>query len=162
MPFNTYEGTRQPKVADWLTFQRTCVDYCFYGVVPERCREAFFAMVNALNDIMDVTADYDNDAEDKQENLQDCQELQVRVVRALVLFENSFPRTELCTCIHWIVHLAADLIPRWNNVRNFWCFLTERFVGWMKSFVHNRAVAVQNMVRETQERSCASIMLRLC
>jgi len=147
VPFKTIEGQRKPKVIDWLTFQRTCVDYAFFDVVPTKCKTAFYAMVDALNDIMDATADYDPDAEDKKEYLREVEELQVQVVRALVLFERDFPRTEMTPCIHWIVHPAKELIPRWNNVRNYWCFLTERFVGWMKSFVHNRALAVENMVR---------------
>ena len=141
------EGGRKPKVVDWLTFQRTGVDYSFYEAVPEHCKEAFFAMVEVLNDLEHVTADYDPEAEDKTEYLRDCEELQVRVVRALVLFERDFPRREMTPCIHWIIHPAAELIPRWNNVRNYWCFLNERFVGWMKTFVHNRALAVENMVR---------------
>ena len=152
MPFKSFDGSqRKPKIVDWLTLQRTCVDYAFYNVIPDRCQDAFFSMVAVLNAIMDVNADYDPEAEDTREYLRDCEELQERVVRALIKFERSFPRTELTPCIHWIVHAAADLIPRWNNVRNYWCFLTERFVGWMKTFIHNRALAVENMV---QARLC--------
>jgi len=147
VPFSTIEGQRKPKVVEWLTFQRTCVDYAFYNVVPERCRAAFFSMVGVLNEILHVTADYDPEAEDKKEYLRDCEELQVRVVKAMVLFERTFPRTELTPSTHWIIHPAAEMVPRWNNVRNYWCFLNERFVGWMKTFVHNRHLAVENMVR---------------
>ena len=54
--------------------------------------------------------------------------------------------SELTPCIHWIIHAAGELAPRWNNVRNFWCFLSERFVGWMKTFIKNRCLALPNMV----------------
>jgi len=139
-------GQRKPKIADWLCFQRTCVEYTFFEVVPRRARDAFFAMVNILNDILDLTADYDPGADDDKEYQRECQEVQQRVAKALVLFERDFPRSELTPCIHWIIHAAGELVPRWNNVRNFWCFLSERFVGWMKTFIKNRSLALPNMV----------------
>lgn len=149
VPFETIEGQRKPKAADWLQFQRTCVEYTFYKVVPEHGREAFFAMVDILNGITELTADYDPEADDQDAYLQDCVDMQRKVVKALTLFERDFPKSEMTPCIHWIIHAAGELVPRWNNVRNFWCFITERFVGWMKTFIKNRALALPNMVRVT-------------
>ena len=143
VPFNTIEGRRKPKVAEWLTFTRNCVPYSFTDCVPKRPRKAFYAMVDVLNELLDQTADYDCHTDNRFEELKAVRD---RVTRALVLFENAFPHSEMTPCIHWILHFP-DFIARWNNVRNFWCFLTERFVGWMKTFVKNRTLAVENMVR---------------
>ena len=147
VPFNTIEGQRKPKVTDWLCFQRTCVEYAFNGVVPVHAREAFFGMVDALNAILELTADYNPELNGPDDHLRECQEVQRKVVGALVAFERDFPNSELSPCIHWIIHAAGELVPRWNNVRNYWCFLPERFVGWMKYFVKNRSLALPNMVR---------------
>ncbi len=40
-------------------------------------------------------------------------------------YERRFPRSEVCRVSHIILHVC-DIVHRWNNVRNFWCFLTER------------------------------------
>jgi hypothetical protein len=39
------------------------------------------------------------------------------------------------------------MVQRWNSVRNFWCFLTERFVGWLTNFIHDRHAVHINMLR---------------
>ena len=106
-------------------------------------------MVDILNGILELTADYDPEAEDPSAYLEDSRQLQQQVVKSLTMFENTFPKSEMTPCIHWIVHAAGELVPRWNNVRNFWCFITERFVGWMKTFVKNRAMVLPSMVRNT-------------
>jgi hypothetical protein len=145
VPFNTIMGQRKPKVADWMCFQRTCVEYVFFDVVPPRAKEAFFAMVDVLNGIYYLAADYDDAALDDA-YLDECRDMHNKAAIAITIFERDFPGSELTPCIHWIIHFAGELVPRWNNVRNFWCFLSERFVGWMKTFVKNRALAVPNMV----------------
>ena len=104
-------------------------------------------MVDVLNGIYSLTADYDPEAVDADEYLQECHALQTRAAEALTMFERDFPSSELTPCIHWIIHCAGELVPRWNNMRNYWCFLSERFVGWIKTFVKNRALALPNTVR---------------
>ena len=43
-------------------------------------------------------------------------------------YERFFPRTEVCRVSHIMLHVC-DIVHRWNNVRNYWCFLTERYVA---------------------------------
>jgi hypothetical protein len=147
VPFNTIDLRRKPKVVDWLNMQRTCVYYVFFKIVPEQAKESFFAMVAVLNELLELTADYDPDADDRNEYTRECREVQRRTAQALTMFERDFPKTEMTPCIHWIIHIAGELVPRWNSVRNYWQFLGERFVGWMKTFIHNRTLALANMVR---------------
>jgi hypothetical protein len=111
---------------------------------PLQPREAFKAMTEALNAILDATADYDPDAEE-DEALEKTRALHLKVIESLCLMERDFPLSELSIFVHEILHVP-EFVYRWNSVRNFWCFTTERFVGWMKGFVKNRSLSVENMV----------------
>lgn len=71
--------------------------------------------------------------------------LKLKLVEAACTMERHIPETELSIWLHETMHLC-DLIHRWNSVRNWWCFLTERFVGFIKKFVHNRWLAIESLV----------------
>jgi hypothetical protein len=144
VPFNTMTRRRKPKVADWLTFLRTAIPYTFYQVGPSRPREAWKAMIDALNLVLDATADYDPDDEDDT-STRTCRAVRTALIRALFKLERDFPKTELSIAIHELVHVP-DFLWRWNSVRNYWGFIVERLVGFMKKFVQNRSLAVENMV----------------
>jgi hypothetical protein len=102
------------------------------------------AMTEALNAILDATADYDPD-DDEDDSLERTRTLHLQVNEALCKMERDFPLSELSIFVHEILHVP-EFVYRWNSVRNFWCFATERFVGWMKGFVKNRSLSVENMV----------------
>ena len=139
------EGRRKPKVADWLMFLRTAVPYVFYQVGPMRPRESFQEMIKALQHLLDATADYDPDAA-VDESVHTCRTARAKVAQALFKLERDFPSTELSIAIHELIHVP-DFLWRWNSVRNYWCFVVERLVGFMKKFVKNRSLAVENMVK---------------
>ena len=69
--------------------------------------------------------------------------------RALFKLERDFPGTELSIGIHELIHVP-DFLWRWNSVRNYWCFVVERLVGFMKKFVQNRSLSVENMVKHIE------------
>ena len=138
------EGRRKPKVNDWLTFLRSAIPYTFYQVGPTRPREAFHEMIQALQHLLDATADYD--PVNPEEAAHTCRTARTMVARALFKLERDFPSTELSIAIHELVHVP-DFLWRWNSVRNYWCFVVERLVGFMKKFVKNRSLAVENMVK---------------
>jgi hypothetical protein len=144
VPFNTMEGRRKPKVADWLMFLRSAIPYTFYQVGPMRPREAFQDMIQALQHLLDATADYDPEAV-VDETANTCRTARTMVARALFKLERDLPATELSIAIHELIHVP-DFLWRWNSVRNYWCFVVERLVGFMKKFVKNRYLAVENLV----------------
>jgi hypothetical protein len=123
------------------------VPYTFYQVGPARPREAFKEMIQTLQMLLDATADYDPDDEEDTAT-QTCRTIQKAVARALFKLERDFPGTELSIAIHELVHVPSFLW-KWNSVRNYWCFIVERLVGFMKKFVLNRSLAVENMVKNT-------------
>jgi hypothetical protein len=145
VPFNTMTHRRKPKAADWLMFLRSAIPYTFYQVGPSRPRVAFKAMIDVLQLLLDATADYNPDNEDDDPATQTCRTARTAVARALFALERDFPATELSIAIHELIHVP-DFLWRWNSVRNYWCFVVERLVGFMKKFVQNRSLAVENMV----------------
>jgi hypothetical protein len=120
VPFNTIAGARKPKAADWLDFLRTCIPYVLGNIGPVHPR--------------------DNTA------LDETRRLHLQAIEALCLLERDFPETELSIFVHEILHVP-EFVYRWNAVRNYWCFASERFVGWMKNFIKNRYLSVENMVQ---------------
>jgi hypothetical protein len=135
---------RKPKAADWFIFLRCAIPYTFYQVGPSRPRQAFKEMIEALQLLLDATADYDPDDVDDT-STETCRTVKTAVVRALFKLERDFPGTELSIAIHELVHVPAFLW-KWNAVRNYWSFVVERLVGFMKKFVQNRSLAAENMV----------------
>jgi hypothetical protein len=143
------ENRRKPKVADWLMFLRSAIPYTFYQVGPTRPREAFKAMIDALLLLLDAVADYDPDVDEGGSGSQTCRTARKVVARALFKLERDFPGTEMSIAIHELIHVP-DFLWRWNSVRNYWCFVVERLVGFMKKFVHNRSLSVENMVKHVK------------
>ena len=135
---------RSPKVVDWLNFLRSAVPYTFYNVGPHRPKEAFKELVEALQLLLDATADYDPDLP-IDPTIATCRELRTKCAKALFKLERDFPSSELSIATHEIIHVP-DFILKWNALRNYWCFVVERLVGFMKTFITNRSLAVENMV----------------
>ena len=105
-------------------------------------------MIAALQHLLHATADYDpEDVDDTASHT--CRTARTMVARALFKLERDFPGTELSIAIHELIHVP-DFLWRWNSVRNYWCFVVERLVGFMKSFVKNRSLSVENMVISIQ------------
>lgn len=115
-------------------------------VGPVAPRATYAALTDLLNALLDATADFvANDPFLEQAQLVESRALHLQAVEALCLLERDFPLTELAIFVHEILHVP-EFVYRWNAVRNYWCFGTERFVGWMKRFVKNRSLCVENMV----------------
>ena len=128
-------------------FLWTCVPYVMGDVGPVHPRQAWHAMSDALNAILDATADFvADDPEHEEAQKTATRDLHLQVIEALCLLERDFPSTELSIFVHEILHVP-EFVYRWNAVRNYWCFATERYVGWMKNLVKNRSLCIENMVK---------------
>ena len=109
VPFDTMEGRRKPKAVDWLMFLRSAIPYVFYDVGPQYPRKTFKAMIEALQLLLDATADYDpDDVEDTAAAT--CRAVRNRVAKALFLLERDFPGTELSIAIHELIHVTDFLL----------------------------------------------------
>jgi hypothetical protein len=145
VPCDTIPGRKKPKSATWITFLRSCVPYAMSGV-PPIARTCIVGICGMLSKILLATCDYiPGDAEATAAAKLKTRELKTELILALCIFERDVPESELSYFLHEIVHLC-DFLYRWNNVRNYWCFLVERFVGYVKGFVTNRHLVLESLV----------------
>jgi hypothetical protein len=147
VPFKTLPGERKQKCVAWVTLLRFYLPYVVYGVGQLPFRLALLQITEALRAVLLGSCDYDKHDEGTSEDARTrCQILKNRLVLALCELERILPGSELSIYLHEVVHVA-DFMYRWNNVRNYWCFITERFVGYVKKFVKNRHLELENLVR---------------
>jgi hypothetical protein len=145
-PCKTIPGYKKAKSATWISFLRSCVPYAMYGV-PLISRTSIVGLCGTLSKIILTTCDYTpGDEEATTAAKMKIKELKTELTRAVCIFERDVPESELSYFVHEIIHLC-DFLYRWNNVRNYWCFLVERFVGYVKGFVTNRHLVLESLVR---------------
>jgi hypothetical protein len=148
VPFKTIPGYKKAKSATWISFLRSCVPYTMSGV-PLIARSSVIGLCGTLSKILLTTCDYiPGDEEATYAAKLKVQVLKVELIRAMCTFEKDVPESELSYFLHEILHLC-DFLFRWNNVRNYWCFLVERFVGYVKGFVSNRHLVLESLVSVT-------------
>jgi len=147
VPFDTIPGHAKMKAATWIAVLRFHVPYLLYGVEDKLVREALLIISEVLRDVLAATCDFDPEDEvTTQEQTDKCNALKTKIVLAMVELERRLPSSEMSYFVHEIVHIG-DFIFRLNNVRNYWCFVCERFVGYVKGFVKNRHLALESLVR---------------
>ena len=97
-------------------------DYIFNNSLPDRGTESAVKILLEILRLLKAASCDVNDpvAEAGLTAVKD------RVTKLVCEYERYFPRSEVCRVSHIMLHVC-DVIHRWNNVRNFWCFLTERY-----------------------------------
>jgi hypothetical protein len=142
---------------DWFLLVQSAGDYLLYDLFPgEECKEAcLLALKDACSLCISTTSAFES------ENRQVIDKVKQTVIEALCVAEAIFPKTELAVMFHVLLHIP-DGIYRWNNVRNFWSFFGERCMGWLIRFIHNRDLAVENIVTAYTRHSLVLGMLYLC
>ncbi len=88
-------------------------------------QQAFVALLEYLVEVTMAECDIINtpSARDRKRKMK---LLRRKSFNVLILLEREFPKTMLTMCFHNLIH-AADMIGRWNNVRNYWAFFMERY-----------------------------------
>jgi hypothetical protein len=126
---------------DWMRIIQDAGDYVFHGMFPDQPERlsAIYGLVDATNLCLETTSAYDS------ENRDALGDVRLRVIEALSAFEAHLPVTERAVMFHIMVHVP-DAIYRWNSTRNFWCYFGERMMGHLIRFIHNRDLAVENIV----------------
>ena len=103
-------------------------------------------LAGSIGALMDATCDYDRwKPEVTEANRRRIHRLHHAHLVCLAHAEKEWPESEFAIYLHETIHLS-ETIAYWNNSRNYWCFVTERFVGYMKGFVKNRRFPVANVV----------------
>jgi hypothetical protein len=96
-------------------------DYVFTNSLPKAIEEHIGHLLELLRLVKTATCDVDDPNAETLLAL-----LKGKVIVLLCQYERHFPRSEVCRVSHIIIHVM-DMVHRWNNVRNYWCFLTERY-----------------------------------
>jgi hypothetical protein len=133
------------KCHDWLTVIHGAGEYLFQNLFPEDVEQALFGFIAVCRKLLTVTSAVD------EPNACDLTQLKLEVVESLASLAAVLPPTEMPLILHLLVHVP-DSIHRWSSVRNYWAFFPERVVGWMIRFVHNRDLAVENIVKAMVRR----------
>ena len=108
---------------DWMLLIQTAGHYLLHGLfedVPEKM-QCMLRLLNACNKCLTVTSAWDS------ENREEIDAVKLEVAEALAFVEAHMPRTELPVMFHVLLHVP-DAIYRWNSVRNFWSFFSERYI----------------------------------
>lgn len=128
---------------DWFLLVQSAGDYLLHDVFPgdtdKRKEACLLGIKDACSLCISTTSAFDS------ENRQVIDKVKQTVIEALCVAESLFPKTEMAVMFHVLLHIP-DGIYRWNNVRNFWSFFGERCMGWLIRFIHNRDLAVENIV----------------
>lgn len=115
------------KAIDTMRLMGPCADYLFHGLFDPARVSALLALLAMLRKVRDAGADYTD-----PNALLSCRALRTDVAAGLAKFEKDFPPVVHALIVHLIVHIP-DCIYRWNSVRNWWAFATERYVEWRSS-----------------------------
>ena len=132
--------------------------YLFKGFFEQTKEIALFALVDVLQEIHhfqsdvflpseageDVDLHEANNAHDKRRT-REGRKLKYRIIEALCFFEKEFPITKMVSQFHNLIHVPETIL-RWNHVRNYWAFFSERCVGWLTNFIHNRKDPAVNLI----------------
>jgi hypothetical protein len=114
--------TGSTKCADWA---KLCEDgpgdYMFKETLPEDISEPVNKLLELLRLCKGATCDV-NDPHALAALTWRKHQITILVCE----YERYFPLSEVCRVSHIVLHLC-DMVQRWNSVRNFWCFLTERY-----------------------------------
>jgi hypothetical protein len=133
------------KCADWA---KLCEDgpgdYMFKETLPPD----IVAPVNKLMELLRLLKGATCDVNDPQA-LAALASRKHQVTILVCEYERHFPKSEVCRVSHIVLHLC-DMVQRWNNVRNFWCFLTERYA--------RRVPCVTVITGFNQFRSCVAVL----
>jgi hypothetical protein len=138
-----FEGRNQMLTSDWLHLLETCDLYIFYGIFPEPQASAYFGFTGIFRLLLQLEFNIDEPEVEAQARLA---AVKLDITERLCMFECHWPQYMFSgPVVHNLVHFA-DLVYKWNNVRNYWCFFNERFIGWLKNFITNRNESTANMV----------------
>jgi hypothetical protein len=132
MPF---QRTGSCKAADWMKLIEVGMEYCFAGVVPASCEDAFWGLAKLLREMLLTTCDVADpdelhDAAHCRRKEDRLRQLKRQCALALSRAEEDTPLTESAICMHIIMHIP-ETIYRWNSVRNTWAFPSERFATFL-------------------------------
>ena len=126
------------KCHDWKMLLQWSAGYVLHDIVPAHLRRGFFGLLAVLKKILEATSDVELGEEDSQDTTLEA--LKLEAVLALIEVEETFPLTDVGPITMHIIPHVIEAVFRWNSVRNFWAFFTERYVNIILSCWHDVSI----------------------
>jgi hypothetical protein len=111
-------------------------DYIFTNSLPDAAAEGVRHLLDVLRIIKSAACDVSDTT--ARANLASIKE---KVTLLVCHYERYFPRSEVCRISHIMLH-NIDMVGRWNSVRNYWCFITERYPHFPAQHRYNRVLTI--------------------
>lgn len=109
---------------DWLKLLGPGITYILEGIGNTPVIKAILVLMDVLRKCVEATSDrIGNEDEDDHA----IPRLKKEMIEALVQYEECMPESELVYMPHVGMHVP-DSIFRWNSVRNYWAFFSERCI----------------------------------
>ena len=116
------------KAAGWLSFSRSGLwPYLLHDIFDAEQTEAIESLSATLAALMEFNCDAD--VSDEKDMADAVSKLKLQCIETLVILEKELPETKLVAMFHVLLHFP-DSVFRWNNMRNFWAFFSERSVSF--------------------------------
>jgi hypothetical protein len=161
---------------DWLQLIPSASEYLLQGLFPDDSRKlpALLGLASVCRELLEISSPVDNENRQELNHLKSkivlvlCElesvlprtELAVmfhillhvpdsvyRYIPHFLLFRRNISQYVGIFMLFIRVLVNTMLSTRrWNAIRNYWSFFTERTVGHFIRFVHNRDLAVENIV----------------
>jgi hypothetical protein len=110
---------------DWLKILGPALQYILKGIGGNKdAIGAILGLMDVLKKVTEATSDM---PWDEVEVDHDTPRLKRELILALARYELCVPQSEHTYMLHLSMHLP-DAIHRWNSVRNFWAFFSERYI----------------------------------
>lgn len=104
---------------DWIQLIASAGDYILSDIYEDsRRQELLHAMQSVFVDLLTLTSEH-GDPRDTVDRIK------LKVIETLCVAEEVLPITEMTAILHILLHVP-DAVYRWNSVRNFWAFFSER------------------------------------
>jgi hypothetical protein len=116
------------KAVDLVHLVESGLNYILSDLMPnEDLANTVMLLTATLRLILAATSDIEENMDQEENATAKMQALKLTIIQNLSDIERFLPETELSEHLHDLIHFP-DLNFRWNSVRNFWAFFSERFV----------------------------------
>ena len=122
------------KCHDWKQLLQWTAGYVLHDVLPTQFEQAFFDLAGVLGKLLEATGDIELGEEYSDDKVLEA--LKEESIRALMAVEATVPLTDVGPIVFHIIPHVVDAIYRWNSVRNFWAFFTERYILYISCIYH--------------------------
>ena len=142
-----FAWTKSMKAVDLVHLVESGLDYILEDLYPnEDIATTVQLLTETLRILLSATSDCQEDDASEANAFAKQQALKLTIIQNLSEIELFLPETELSEHLHDLIHFP-DLIFRWNSVRNFWAFFSERLLAAQYTFFLNHIIHIIHILQ---------------